>query len=113
MTKPRVVTDNKPVTIDNEVRDLYNAINELPFMQRSSVLVLERSGVDTATIVWPSRFKTTNYQVALCIADSIETRANESVVWSVFNKTAESCMITALFVVDSTRFDAIGLGERP
>lgn len=112
-TKPRMIVDNKPATIDHEAADIYRAMARLPLVQYQSVLVLERGLVDTATAVFAEPFKDATYSVSLCINDSIETRTNELVVYSVFLKTTDSCMITALFVGDSVRFDLIAIGERP
>ena len=112
-TKPRMIVDNKPATIDHEIADIYRAMARLPLIQYQGLWVHGRGGCDTATITFPQPFKDTLYRVSILLADSIETGGNESAHFSIMNKTTSSCFFTGIFIDDSTNFDVIAVGERP
>lgn len=108
-TKPRVISNNEPATIDHEIGDIYRAMARLPLVQTANVTIYDRT-TDTATAVFPEPFDDTTYVVTMGF--TFGTVYQQHRITKIDNRSA---LVTVVVNVpgDSVKIGLHAVGKRP
>ena len=113
-TKPRMIVDNKPATIDHEAADIYRAMARLPLVQHGEVWTQEDN--DSTLLVFPQPFKDTTWSLGYVqmrdYRDSTEIWLTSARI-TVGRVWPESCYVKNNDPTCKGWLKYIAVGERP